>query len=503
MFGKVLVANRGEIALRIIRALQELGIVAVAVYSEADRAAQHVRQADEAYPIGPAAPRESYLSVPALLEACRLSGAEALHPGYGFLSENAEFARACGEAGVVFIGPSPEVIATMGEKTAARRLVESLGVPVLPGLYLDEGGGDETLQARAEALGFPLVLKAAFGGGGKGMRWVHRPDELHAAFERARSEARQAFGDGTLYLEKALVRPRHIEIQIVADRQGNVLSLLDRDCSLQRRHQKVVEEAPAAALSREVVETMSACAERIAKAAGYYSLGTLEFLVDEDENFYFLEMNTRLQVEHPVTELVYGIDLVHEQIRIAAGLPLSLRAEQVQARGHAVECRIYAEDPEQNFMPSPGTLQRYRPATGPWLRVDDGVYEGYEIPSEYDPLLAKLVAWGRDRDEALSRMKAALSRYVVLGVANNLEFLQRLLSHPTFVNAQHHTSFIESERASLCAAPLAESDSALPLKDAVALIAAALWRETKGVPAVSASSTSSEPSAWRRTTLVR
>ena len=416
MFKKILIANRGEIAVRVLRACREMGVSPVAVYSEADAAALHVRLADEAYLLGPAPSAESYLRAERVIEAARLSGAEAIHPGYGFLSENAAFARAVVEAGLVFIGPSPESMELMGSKTSARRAAEAAGAPVVPGTNTPLESLDEARETAAR-VGYPVMLKAAAGGGGKGMRLVASEAEMPSAFETARSEADSAFGDPSVYIEKAVERPRHIEIQVFADAHGNTVHLGERECSIQRRHQKVIEECPSPINDPDLREAMGEAAVRIARAADYVGAGTVEFLVsDVTRDFFFLEMNTRLQVEHPVTELVTGFDLVREQIRVAAGLPLSFTQDEVRLVGHAVECRVYAEDPEQNFMPSPGLITRLRVPSGPSVRDDGGVYEGAEVSIYYDPMISKLATWGRTRAEAVERMRRALDEYAVGGI---------------------------------------------------------------------------------------
>jgi acetyl-CoA carboxylase, biotin carboxylase subunit len=441
-FKKILVANRGEIAVRVIRACREMEIASVAVFSEADRGARHVRLADEALPVGPAPAADSYLRIDRVIEAARASGAEAVHPGYGFLAENAAFARACEEAGLVFIGPRSETIALMGEKTSARRRAVEAGLPVVPGT-LEPLADDAALRREAERIGFPLMLKAAAGGGGKGLRLVTSASDLASAAARARSEARSAFGDDRVYIEKALSRPRHVEIQVVADHHGNAVHLFERECSIQRRHQKVVEESPSPLLTPELRSRMGALAVALVRQAGYVNAGTLEFLVDETRAPYFLEMNTRLQVEHPVTELVTGVDLVKLQIRIAQGEALPFRQEDLAQRGHAIECRVYAEDPDAGFLPSPGRILALRVPGGPGIRDDSGVEEGDEVPSHYDPLVSKLVAWAEDRPAAIARMRRAVGEYQVLGIKTTLPFFERVLRHPDFVAGAIDTSFVE------------------------------------------------------------
>ncbi|HEY7512417.1 MAG TPA: acetyl-CoA carboxylase biotin carboxylase subunit [Vicinamibacteria bacterium] len=438
---KVLIANRGEIAVRIVRACRDMGIASVAVYSEADRAARHVALADEAYPIGAAPSRESYLRIEGILEAARHSGAQAIHPGYGFLAENAAFARACEEAGIVFIGPPSDAMERMGEKTSARRLATEAGVPVVPGALEPLAGA--AVRAEAERVGFPVMLKAAAGGGGKGMRLVTSADALESALARAQGEALSAFGDARVYIEKALERPRHVEIQVLADAHGNVVHLFERECSIQRRHQKVVEESPSPSLTPERRARMGALAVALARRAGYVNAGTLEFLVDAAGEPYFLEMNTRLQVEHPVTEMVTGLDLVQLQIRVARGEPLPFRQEDLVQRGHAIECRVYAEDPDQNFLPSPGRITALRVPSGPGVRDDSGVYEGAEVPVHYDPLVSKLIAWGADRAEALGRLERALAEYTVAGIKTTLPFFRRLVRDPEFRRGEFDTGFVD------------------------------------------------------------
>jgi len=441
MFKKVLIANRGEIAVRVIRACREMGISTVAVFSDVDRAALHVTMADEAYHIGPAAARESYLNVPRVLEAARRSGAGAIHPGYGFLSENAQFARACADAGITFIGPPPSAMELMGSKTRARQAMQAAGVPFVPGSA--KGLSLAEAEALAAQIGFPVMIKAAAGGGGKGMRLVRTAAELKPAFETAQSEALRSFNDAEVYLEKYIDNPRHIEIQVLADEHGNAVYMGERECSVQRRHQKVIEEAPSAIVDQEMRQRMGAVAVQAAQSAGYTNAGTVEFLVDAHRNFYFLEMNTRLQVEHPVTELVTGLDLVHLQLRVAAGEPLPFRQEDIRLRGHALECRIYAEDPENNFFPSPGRISQLMRPSGPGIREDSGVYEGWTVPLDYDPMLSKLIAYGADRSAAIARMRRALDEYFIAGIKTNLPLFRRILDHPDFVSARLDTGFLD------------------------------------------------------------
>jgi acetyl-CoA carboxylase biotin carboxylase subunit len=442
MFEKVLVANRGEIAVRIIRACREMGVRTVAVYSEADRRAPHVRQADEAYAIGPALARKSYLRIDRIVAAARQSGAEAIHPGYGFLAENADFARAVEEAGLIFIGPPASAIAAMGDKVAARKIMEEAGVPVVPGTTT--GLSDDELLAEAERIGWPLFVKAAAGGGGKGMRLAHDAEELARALGAARREAGKAFGDERIYLEGAVQGARHVEIQVLADGHGGVIHLGERECSIQRRHQKLVEETPSPAVGAELRQRMGRVAVRAAEAVGYVNAGTVEFLLSPTGDFYFLEMNTRLQVEHPITELVTGVDIVHEQLRIAAGERLRHRQEEIGANGWAIECRITAEDPFNNFLPASGRIVRLHQPSGPGVRVDSGIQEGLEVSLYYDPLLAKLIAWGPSRRAAIDRMAAALREYRVVGVSTSIPFHRWLMEEATFRAGTYDTAFLEA-----------------------------------------------------------
>ncbi len=442
-FEKLLVANRGEIAVRVIRACRELGIRSVAVYSDVDRNALHVRYADEAYLCGPAPARESYLDMDRLLEIARASGAQAIHPGYGFMSENAEFARRCAAAGVVFVGPRPETIESMGDKIVARQKMQAAGVPLVPGST--EKLTDDEAIAFATKIGMPVMVKATAGGGGKGLRMVEDPEKLAQAIQRARSEARASFGDDAIYVEKFVLGPRHIEIQILGDQHGNAVHVFERECSIQRRHQKVIEEAPANRMPEKLRQAMGQAAVAAAKAVAYEGAGTCEFLVDADLNFYFLEMNTRVQVEHPVTEMVTNLDIVKTGIRIAAGEPIGIAQEDITLSGWAIEARIYAEDPEQNFRPSPGDILVYRPPGGPGVRNDSGVYPGATVPVHYDPMISKLITWGRDRPEAISRMKRALREFVVKGIKTSIPFHRVVMDHPKFIAGEYDTSFIERE----------------------------------------------------------
>ena len=464
-FQSVLIVNRGEIAVRVIAACREAGLRAIAVYSAADRGALHVARADEAYPIGPAPARESYLSIPALLAAARDSGAEAIHPGYGFLSENAAFARAVLDAGLVWIGPPPDAIAAMGDKVAAKRLMADAGVPLVPGYDGGDGAGDEAeLAARAAAIGFPVLIKAAAGGGGRGMRVVERAADFAGALAAARREALAAFGDARVFLERYLRDPRHIEVQVFGDSQGNIVHLGERECSIQRRHQKIVEEAPSPAVDAALRARLGAAAVAAARAVGYVGAGTVEFLIDAAGDFCFLEMNTRLQVEHPVTELVTGRDLVRLQLAVAAGEPLPFAQAEVALRGHAIECRIYAEDAAAGFLPSSGLLRLFAPPCGPGIRNDVGVATGDEVSVHYDPQLAKLIVHAPDRPMAIERLARALADYAVLGPTTNLPFLARIVAHPAFRAGETTTGFVS----------LLTPDAALPLPREVLLGAAAL-----------------------------
>lgn len=442
MFKKILIANRGEIAVRVIRACRELRIPSVAVYSDVDRAALHVLMADEAYPVGAAAAAESYLNINKIVQVAKRCGADAIHPGYGFLSENAKFAQACAGAGIKFIGPSAAAMEMMGSKTRARQEMEKAEVPFVPGTSRGLGSSQDAKDGAAK-IGYPVMLKAAAGGGGKGMRLVHTAQQLQSALEAAQSEAQRAFGDGEVYLEKAIVNPRHIEMQVLADEHGNTVYLGERECSIQRRHQKVLEEAPSPLVDPDMRRRMGEVAVRVAKVARYSNAGTVEFLVDQDKSFYFLEMNTRLQVEHPVTELITGLDLVHLQIRIAAGETLPFRQEDVLIRGHAIECRIYAEDADNNFFPSPGKIEMLWTPSGPGIRLDNGVYEGWTVPIDYDPLLAKLIGYGEDRQQAISRLARALPEYLVAGIKTNLGLFRKILAHENFRAAQMDTGYLE------------------------------------------------------------
>jgi acetyl-CoA carboxylase, biotin carboxylase subunit len=483
MIKKILIANRGEIAVRILRACHDMGIAGVAVFSDADRASLHVRLADEAYPIGPAAARESYLRIDKLMEIARRARCDALHPGYGFLAENPELPRACAGAGVTFIGPSAESMEQLGSKTAARQLAYRAGVPTVPGVR-EPIERLEDARRMAEEIGYPLLLKAVAGGGGKGMRIVATAGDLPGAWRDAGAEALNAFGDGRLYIEKYLDRPRHIEVQIFADTRGNTVYLGERECSVQRRHQKVIEEAPSPFMTPELRRQMGEAAVRLASTAGYSNAGTVEFLVDSKRNFYFLEVNTRLQVEHPVTEAVTGLDLVKLQLQVASGESLPLKQDDITLRGHAVECRIYAEDPDNNFFPSPGKIISWQVPQGPGVRLDDGAYEGWTVPGDYDPLLAKLISWGSDRPEALGRLARAFEEFHIGGIRTNTSLLRKILRDSEFLRGELHTRWLDERLRSLLAANAAERTDGRSQASDAAAIAAVLWhlRRTSAPP---------------------
>ncbi len=443
MFKKILIANRGEIALRVIRACRELGVQTVAVYSEADRESLHVRFADDDVCIGPAPARDSYLKIPRIIAAAEIAGADAIHPGYGFLAENAEFAETCAASNIAFIGPTAEQIRVMGDKASARNAMAAVGVPIIPGTPGPVEDAEEALEFARE-IGFPVIIKAAAGGGGKGMRVAAEPEDFTRSFQLARSEALSAFGSGDVYVEKYLERPRHIEFQILGDRYGNVIHLGERDCSVQRRHQKLIEEAPSVAVTPELREAMGEASVRGAQAIDYVGAGTIEMLLNADGNFYFMEMNTRIQVEHPVTEVLTGVDLVKEQIRVASGEELSV-TEMPALRGHVIECRVNAEDPARNFQPSPGKIDVFHPPGGPGVRLDTHVYTGYTVPPYYDSLLAKVICQGRDRPEALRRMQVALESFIIEGVTTTIPFLARVMADPHFQAGDVDTRFLERE----------------------------------------------------------
>ncbi len=483
-FESVLIVNRGEIAVRVIRACRELGLKSVAVYSDADRAARHVRLADEAYHIGPSPARESYLNIPKLLDVARRSGAQAIHPGYGFLAENADFADACAEAGLIFVGPTGDAMRAVGEKTSARRVAQKAGVPIVPGATAGLEDAQEAARL-AETLGYPVMLKAAAGGGGMGQRIVQRPEEIETALRSARSEAASAFGDSDVYMEKAILPARHIEVQIMGDTQGNVVHLGERECSVQRRRQKLIEESPSVALDDDLRAQFTESAVKVAKAIGYTNAGTCEFLLGPDRQLYFLEVNTRLQVEHPVTEWRTGLDLVKEQLRVAAGLPLSFTQEQVRFRGHAIECRITAENPYNRFLPRGGTIAAYQEPGGPGVRVDSGAYAGMEVPLFYDSLLAKLITWGEDRAEAIARLRRALEEYTIAGVSTTIPFHRFAIQHPRFVAGDLSTGWV-AETWGESGEKVAQDQPAEPgalAAEAVAALAAALFDQDAGAAA--------------------
>jgi acetyl-CoA carboxylase biotin carboxylase subunit len=493
---KILIANRGEIAVRVMRACREMGIGTVAVYSECDRDAYHVRYADEAYAIGPSPARESYLKIDALVEVGTAAGVDAVHPGYGFLAENPAFSRACGDAGLVFIGPSPEAIALMGSKTAARAAAIDAGVPVVPGTQdpLGEDVSTDAIASIAEGVGYPVMIKAVAGGGGKGLRTVGMPADLPSAVRAARSEALSSFGDGAVYLERMLRRPRHIEVQLLADHHGTIVPFVERECSIQRRHQKVLEEAPSPAVAPDLRARLASAAEALARRTSYTNAGTIEFLLDESGAFYFLEMNTRLQVEHPITEMVTGVDLVSWQIRVAAGERITIDPERaLTPRGHAVECRIYAEDADAGFIPSPGLVSSLRFPSGPGIRNDAGVTPGSTVPVFYDSLISKLIGWGENREQALRRVRRALQEFQVLGVRTTIPFFRWLLEHPDYAAGRIDTTFVDTVLAHRDGpfAPLSESG------EEVAAIAAALHAYL-GTGSARATARPAGRSSWRQ-----
>jgi len=496
MFKKILIANRGEIAVRILRACRELGIKSAAVFSEVDRKSLHVRLADEAYPIGPAPSRESYLRIDKLMDVARHAGCDALHPGYGFLAENAALPRACSEAGITFIGPPAEAMEALGSKTAGRQLARRVEVPTVPGT--NDPTEKSEARALAQNMGYPVLLKAVAGGGGKGMRLVYNDTEFESAFRDAASEAMNSFGDARLYLEKYLDRPRHVEIQILADAHGRVVSLGERECSIQRRHQKVIEEAPSPIVTPELRKKMSEAAVRLARAGGYVNVGTMEFLVDQNLNFYFLEVNTRLQVEHPVTEQVTGLDLVKLQIAIAAGHRLPFAWESITPRGHAMEVRLYAEDPESNFFPSPGKILSRHTPSGPGIRMDEGVYEGWTVPNDYDPLLSKLIAWGNSREETIARLRGALDEYIITGIRTNAGLFRRILTEPEFLRGEIHTRWLDELLRRPRTASSGSEDTELNAACEASAIAAAIWQANQSSAEASTTSCTNETSSrWR------
>jgi acetyl-CoA carboxylase, biotin carboxylase subunit len=488
MLKKILIANRGEIAVRVIRACRETGIIPVAVYSDADRKALHVRMAEEAYYIGGAAPLESYLHVEKIICAAKSCGAVAIHPGYGFLAENPRLVKRCEEEGIIFIGPPSEPMEIMGEKTSSRKKMREAGVPIIPGT-LESIVDEKELRMKAREIGFPLLLKASLGGGGKGLRLVKKAEDLSSCFKLAQSEALSSFADPAVYIEKYIDEPHHIEIQILADHFGNVVYLGERECSMQRRYQKVLEETPSPFLDDQTRQAMGQVAVKAASSIGYRNAGTVEFIVDKDKKFYFLEMNARLQVEHPITEMATGVDLVKCQLEIAAGNPLPFRQEDIKPQGHAMECRIMAEDPFNDFMPSPGKIVYLHTPAGLGVRDDSGIYEGYEVPLDYDPLLSKLITWGRTREETIRRMLRALAEYQVYGIKTTIPFFQKILLHPKFLAGQYTTHFIsELEK---------EHDQEIPAETFAALIAAGIrtYRDARGE--VEVSSGRAKESQWK------
>ncbi len=493
---RILIANRGEIAVRVIRACRDMGLEAVAVFSDCDRAARHVRLADEAVHIGGNAPRESYLSIDRVIDAARQTGADAVHPGYGFLAENEDFATACRDARLTFIGPTPEAIALMGSKTAARQAAMQAGVPVVPGTEEPLGADvpDATIAATAERIGYPIMIKAVAGGGGKGMRMVADAADLSSAARAARSEAQSAFGDPAIYLERRIVNPRHVEVQLLGDQHGTVIPFVERECSIQRRHQKVIEETPSPAVGRPLRLRITSDAAAIARSVGYTNAGTMEFLVDEDGHFYFLEMNTRLQVEHPITEMVTGIDLVQWQIRIARGEKLTIDpASALNPRGHAIECRIYAEDADAGFMPSPGHIEALRVPGGPGIRDDSGAEAGGDVPIFYDPMISKLIAWGDDRPQAIARMRRALREYDVVGIKTTVPFFRWMLDQPDFIAGKFHTAYLDQVLRSRAGKPFTLANEE---QVEVAVIAAAI-EQTRRVQKDPPYLLSDPPSKWK------
>lgn len=488
-FKKILVANRGEIAVRVMNACREMNISSVAVYSEADRSARHVLEAGQAVEIGPAPPLESYLNIARIVDAAIQTGCDAIHPGYGFLSENAEFARACRKAGLIFIGPTPEAMEMVGDKLTARRTMIEAGVPVTPGMEID-GSDWQEIEKAAQSVGFPIMVKATAGGGGKGMRVVREMADLSSAIAASQREAKSAFGNDLVYIEKFIERPRHIEYQVLGDTHGNLVHLFERECSIQRRHQKIVEETPSPALDDALRREMGETACRVMNAVDYHNAGTVEFLLDEDNNYYFLEVNARIQVEHPITEMVTGIDLVKQQIRVAAGEKLPFKQSDLQQRGHAIECRIYAEDASNQFFPSIGTLLFVKEPEGPGIRCDSGIYSGLEVTHHYDPILSKLVVVGENREDSLAKMKAALSNYVILGVQTSLRFLYELMDHPEFVSGNLHTGFLSEHMQNW--QPSGQNAHLQP-----ALIAAALASTRKAKPAPGADGEAAITTPWQ------
>ncbi|GAB3293193.1 acetyl-CoA carboxylase biotin carboxylase subunit [Hymenobacter tenuis] len=495
---KLLVANRGEIALRVLRSAKEMGLQTVAIYSEADRNALHVRYADEAVCVGPPASKDSYLRGDKILEVCRQLGVDAIHPGYGFLSENAEFARMVKEAGLIFVGPSPEAMNIMGDKLSAKQAVQAYNIPLVPGTA--EAISDvEEAKRIAATVGFPILIKASAGGGGKGMRIVNSAADFEEQMQLAINEAVSAFGDGAVFIEKFVTGPRHIEIQVLGDEHGNIVHLFERECSIQRRHQKVIEEAPSAVLTPELRAEMGRCAVDVARACNYTGAGTVEFLLDENHNFYFLEMNTRLQVEHPVTEQITGLDLVKEQIKVAQGLPLAFQQTDLKIQGHALELRVYAEDPQNNFLPDIGTLTTYVRPQGPGVRVDDGFEQGMDIPIYYDPMIAKLVTFGATREEAIARMLRAIDEYQITGIETTLGFGRYVLQHPAFVSGNFDTNFIRDHFPADALKPAAPDEATAQL--AAVLTAMLLTEKKPGAAAVALETPAATGSAWKRNRL--
>lgn len=493
---KILIANRGEIAIRIMRTCRELDIETVAVYSEADRTSLHVRYAHEAYLVGKAASADSYLNIEKIIEVAKNCRADAIHPGYGFLSENAQFAQRCAEEGIIFIGPSPEVIVQMGDKIKAREAMKRAGIPVVPGTEGKIKTEQEALLA-VRKIGLPVIIKASAGGGGKGMRLIHDEAELGEAVRAARSEAKSAFGDESVYIEKYITSPHHIEFQILADQHGNVVHLFERECSIQRRHQKMIEETPSPLMTPGLREEMGKSAVEAAKAVRYTGAGTIEFLVDNDLNYYFLEMNTRLQVEHPITERVTGIDLVKQQIKIAEGEPFGFTQNDLMQRGHSIECRIYAEDPDNNFMPVAGKIYKISEPLGLGVRTDGYVYEGYEIPIYYDPMISKLIVWGNDRDEAIRRMRRALYEYKITGVKTSIKYLERIMVNQNFIDGKYDTHFIEKNQEQLM-----QKDSCNSCDDMVIIAAFIDYLDRLGNVGLSKKEFAPAQSRWKKITYI-
>ena len=490
---KILIANRGEIAIRVMRTCRELDIETVAIYSEADRTSLHVRYAHEAYYVGKAPSSESYLNIDKILEVAKRSKADAIHPGYGFLSENSTFARRCAEEGIIFIGPSPEVIVQMGDKIQAREAMMVAGIPVVPGTEGEIKSEDEALTVIRE-IGLPVMIKASAGGGGKGMRLVKNEADIISSVRAARSEAKAAFGDDAVYIEKYITSPHHIEFQILGDTHGNVVHLFERECSVQRRHQKMIEETPSPLMTPELRETMGKAAVEAAKAVNYVGAGTIEFLVDNDLNYYFLEMNTRLQVEHPITERVTGIDLVKQQIFVAEGKKLEFAQEDLNQLGHAIECRVYAEDPDNNFMPSAGKVYKISDPLGLGVRTDGYVYEGYEIPIYYDPMISKLIVWGKTRDEAIARMRRALYEYKITGVKTSIKMLERVMNNENFIAGNYDTHFIEKNQEQL----MSNGESIDP-EDMVIIAAFIDYLDKISIPATNNKEFVCAQSRWKKT----